>query len=103
MTENALPLLTIVVGCPEPRAFASVTPQQTHEAGLLEGKNLTKNWRHSWGRVSGRIDCDKGSKKGTGSDLSPFLLQERRFTSGRARQQIADTYQASILWRRSAE
>ena len=55
------------------------------------------------GEVSGRIDCDKGSKKGTGPALSSFLLQERRFTSGRARQQIADTYQASILWRRSAE
>jgi len=54
MTENASPLLTIVVGCPEPRAFASATPQQTHEAGLLEGKNLTKNWRHSWGQVSAK-------------------------------------------------
>ena len=38
MTENASPPLTIVVGCPEPRAFASVTPQQTHEAGLCGGQ-----------------------------------------------------------------
>ena len=93
MTENASPLLTIVVGCPEPRAFALATPQQTHESGLLEGKNLTKNWRHSWGR----------SVVGLIATREAFLLQERRFTSGRARQQIADTYQASILWRRSAE